>query len=173
MRPFYSFTHNLHGMLLIHIFIILLGNALRCWTCNSAYDVTCRDYFNLTRIAENTRYHDSASASYGHRQTVPVGNDPQLKICDDMYTTTYNQKNVCLKRVSKGPNGLPVVRRLCQLVPKSLKVGECPDDMRDQTKDIEFCSTCEYDGCNAAAELKTNVILASIISVSLLLVLRN
>ncbi|KAG5870420.1 hypothetical protein JTB14_002782 [Gonioctena quinquepunctata] len=149
------------------------GYALQCWKCYSDYDVTCRDHFNITRIQENRRHFDNFN--YGNnRQIQPVRNDPHLEICDEGYATTYNQKNVCLKRVYRGADGIPVVHRECRLVSKNLKSEACPEELAyDRSRTVDFCGTCEYDGCNGATGITTNAILSSLIPVTLLLMFKK
>ncbi|XP_018578085.1 uncharacterized protein LOC108916342 [Anoplophora glabripennis] len=155
------------------IFFALAQNAhgLQCWKCSSAYDVTCRDYFNITRIEINRRYFDTAN--YGNRQVHPVRTDPHVEICDDMHTSSYNQKNVCLKTVYKGAHGIPEVTRGCRMVQKTLKSGECPEELKDKNKEFEFCGTCESDQCNAAGMIKTNLFLAATVPVVLAVFVRK
>ncbi|KAJ8915178.1 hypothetical protein NQ315_000431 [Exocentrus adspersus] len=153
----------------VGVFCVLLqnGQALQCWKCNSEYDVTCRDYFNLTKIEINKRYFDNAN--YGNRQIQPVRTDPHLEPCDEMYTSSYSQKNVCLKRVFKGVHGIPVVNRECRLVSSDFKVGNCPQDLLDRNKEVEYCGTCDHDGCNAGSAVTFSVLLAAVLPASVAL----
>ncbi|KAJ8959163.1 hypothetical protein NQ318_022424 [Aromia moschata] len=143
--------------------------ALQCWTCNSEFDVTCRDYFNKTRIQENRQHIDNIV--YENRNIQPVRNEPHLRICEDRHTIATGYKNVCIKKVTKDFNGIPNVRRECRLVPETSKVGECPDDTKSQ--DLQFCATCDTDGCNGANSVKTDAFLAAAVSISLVLILRK
>lgn len=78
-------------------FRILTVNGLQCWKCTSEFDITCRDFFNVTRIRENRRFLENVN--YSNRQQT-VRNEPHLEVCDEMFTSSYGQKNVCLKRVT-------------------------------------------------------------------------
>lgn len=78
-----------------------LGFALQCWKCHSEFDVTCRDYFNVTRIQQNRRYFDNFNYA-GNRQIQNPRNEPHLEHCDESFAHTYNQKTVCIKRVYRG-----------------------------------------------------------------------
>lgn len=145
------------------------GLALRCWKCTSNTDATCRDYFNTTRILLNQRVMDS----YNYGSVQSARNDPHLAECEGMHTSTYAQfKNVCLKRVITGQNSLlSEIHRECRMVPKDLKMGACPDDfVHNRPRNLEFCGTCEYDGCNSA---NANSIIFMGLVPSVLLLLRK
>lgn len=124
------------------------GEALSCWKCSSQNDATCRDYFNTTRILLNQRHMDS----YSYSNLQPASTAPRLEQCDGMHTSTYSQyKSVCLKRVLTVPNGLNEVVRECRMVHNDLKAGACPEDiLSNRPRNLEYCVSCEYDGCNSA-----------------------
>ncbi|XP_072393536.1 uncharacterized protein [Diabrotica undecimpunctata] len=153
------------------------GLALQCWSCKSEFDVTCRDYFNVTKIEENRRHFENFNFQ-GNNRPFSIGNrnEPHEVHCDGSYVNNYNQKTVCIKTVfrgytSSGSNSdIPNVHRDCRIVPKSLPVGECPDELKnDKSRNIDYCVTCETDGCNLATGIKSNLILASIPLVLLVL----
>lgn len=40
------------------------------------------------------------------------------------------------------------------MVHKDLRVGDCPDEiLNNRPRDMEYCGTCEYDGCNSATTI--------------------
>ncbi|XP_019871735.1 uncharacterized protein LOC109600096 [Aethina tumida] len=150
--------------------VVNSGLALQCWKCSSDFDITCRDHFNVTRIQQNRRYFEQIN--YSGRQQA-AGNNPQLIHCDEMYTSSnYDTINVCMKREHTTPDGKKVVNRECQLVSRSLKAGQCPPEIYQRFPDIDFCQTCNYDGCNSATGLKTNL-MAACVPLALLLFLRK
>ncbi|CAG9856788.1 unnamed protein product [Phyllotreta striolata] len=159
----------------VFLALIHFGSALQCWKCHSEFDITCHDYFNVTRIEQNKRYYDNFN--YGSNRPVQnQRNEPHLEHCDQSYATHFNQKTVCLKRVYRAPgsNDRPHVQRECRLVSINLKEGECPEDLAsDRSRTVDFCGTCTYDGCNGATGIRTNVLAALILPVLMLLVLRK
>ncbi|CAG9767445.1 unnamed protein product [Ceutorhynchus assimilis] len=159
----------LQGYCLVVLGVILgvieSGLSLRCWKCTSQLDATCRDYFNTTRILLNQRHMDQYS--YGNLQQART--DPHLSDCDGMHTSTYGQvKNVCLKWVIQEPDQLPQVHRECQMVPRELQVGACPEKLsQNRPRYLQSCSTWEYDGCNSAST--NGVILLGLVPAVVLL----
>ncbi|CAH0564142.1 unnamed protein product [Brassicogethes aeneus] len=165
----------MNSQVLVAFFGVILalvknGDALQCWKCSSEMDVTCRDYFNVTKIMQTRRYFDNIN--YGNRQQQPITNDPHLELCDDRFTTSYDKTNVCLKTIHTTPNGMQVVNRKCMLVNKDLKSGACPQELTQRGQSLDYCLTCNYDGCNAATGLKTTL-LSSLIPVALMLFFRK
>uniref|UniRef100_A0A6P7H071 Uncharacterized protein LOC114344486 isoform X1 n=1 Tax=Diabrotica virgifera virgifera TaxID=50390 RepID=A0A6P7H071_DIAVI len=147
------------------------GFALQCWDCKSEFDVTCRDYFNVSRIEENNRIYENFNFQQSNSRQFSIGNrnNPRKIHCDGSYVNSYNQKTVCLKTVSRGFSGsgsnaeIPNVHRECRIVSKSLAAGECPDELKnDRSRTIDYCVTCETDGCNLATGIKSNIVLASV-----------
>ncbi|XP_060522242.1 uncharacterized protein LOC132699506 [Cylas formicarius] len=143
---------------------------LQCWKCSSDQDATCRDHFNVTRILQNQRFINSYV--YGNQQTSTT--TPHLTTCEGMHTsTTFGQvKNVCVKRVTTATHGLKQVIRECRMVNINLKTGACPEDLAypGVNQNLEYCGSCEYDGCNSAS--MSQIIVALLIP-SLLLLLRG
>ncbi|XP_056639807.1 uncharacterized protein LOC130447150 [Diorhabda sublineata] len=152
---------------MLRIFLLLLaltenGFTLHCWQCNSEIDVTCRDYFNITRIEENRRHFEN----FNYQNNRPIHdlprNDPHLQHCDDSFSHQYNQKSVCLKRVYRvtgSHSDLPNVQRDCRIVPKDFVVGTCPEELKSfGNKIVDYCSTCNIDGCNKAEGIKFNIL---------------
>lgn len=139
-----------YWLLIVGVVLTLIesGFALRCWKCSSDMDATCRDYFNTTRIFMNRRNFDAYAS-------VQPARTPELAECEGMHTSTYGvYKNVCLKRIYTVPNGPPHVQRECRVVGKDLKYGTCPEDFLygSNSKNMEYCGTCELDGCNSASK---------------------
>ncbi|CAH1954195.1 unnamed protein product [Acanthoscelides obtectus] len=125
------------------------GHSLQCWRCSSIQDSTCSDYFNVTRIRQNTR--NSDTLTYGSSPVQPVKNYPHKEVCDDRYDNTYNQRNVCIKRVFLDSSDRKVVERGCRKVSRNLQVGKCPEELwAEPGRNIEYCGTCDSEECNSA-----------------------
>ncbi|VEN58467.1 unnamed protein product [Callosobruchus maculatus] len=60
------------------IVFIQSGHSLQCWRCSSIQDSTCSDYFNVTRIRQNTR--NSDTLTYGSSPVQPVKNYPHKEV---------------------------------------------------------------------------------------------
>jgi len=167
-------VYSVTFVLFVLIALINTGLALQCWKCHSEFDITCRDYFNVTRIQQNRRNFDNFNYGNNNRPLQQqIRNDPHLERCDESFAASYNQKTVCLKRVYRGTGNsdIPNVQRECRLVSKSLKEGECPEELTaDRSRTVDFCGTCDFDGCNTASGIKTNL-MSAILPVILLFVL--
>ncbi|XP_066159259.1 uncharacterized protein [Euwallacea fornicatus] len=144
------FQEHFLAVAAVLLYIADKSSALHCWKCASNTDATCRDFFNTTRILLNQRHMDQY---YSYGNVIPAKTDPFLIQCDGMHTSTFGQfKNVCLKKVLTVPHGPNEVVRECRMVVKDLKIGACPEDIIGSSpRNLEYCGTCEYDGCNSAS----------------------
>ncbi|XP_050302329.1 uncharacterized protein LOC126740384 [Anthonomus grandis grandis] len=158
------------SVFVVFALVIQEGLTLRCWKCSSQYDATCRDYFNTSRILLNNRQMDPYT--FGNLQ--PARTDPHVTECEGMHTSTMGQmKNVCLKRVLTVPHGPNEVIRECRMVHQQMKVGACPDELLNSpARNMEFCGSCEHDGCNSAPTA-TGALLGALMPTFLLLILRK
>ncbi|KAJ8983549.1 hypothetical protein NQ317_006594 [Molorchus minor] len=80
-------------------------------------------------------------------------------------------RNVCIKKTIRGSGYVSIVRR-CAMIALNENVGTCHDPV-SRGLSLEFCQYCDYDGCNSATGLKTNIALASISSLVLILFFRK
>nr|XP_023021836.1 uncharacterized protein DDB_G0287625-like [Leptinotarsa decemlineata] len=97
------------------------------------------------------------------------GRSPRLEVCDENEARNRRMKNVCLKEVVKGNNYVSIVRR-CELIPLEASVGTCQQNVNKGLY-LGFCEYCDYDGCNSATGLRTNLFLAAV-ATSVLMFLR-
>ncbi|KAJ8971318.1 hypothetical protein NQ314_000760 [Rhamnusium bicolor] len=68
-------------------------------------------------------------------------------------------------------NYISIVRR-CAMLGLNEAVGTCHDPV-SRGLSLEFCEYCDYDGCNSATGIKTNILLASILSIATVLFFRQ
>lgn len=86
----------------------LLGEAVRCWTCNSQLDIRCRDYFNITGLQENKLYQENFSNTFGEvRQIITA---PHIEHCEGKQIPPSDHKWICSKTVTKGKNEKFLIR---------------------------------------------------------------
>ncbi|CAH1106545.1 unnamed protein product [Psylliodes chrysocephalus] len=133
MKQNMSFS-SIVGLLFVFSIIMNTGLALVCFSCDSKHkdNSSCRDSF--MEILE------------------PYDELPKMVHCRD---GTKNEKAVCLKiKYMKDANNKTEVQRSCELVPKTLKEGHCPDDLIDYGT-MEYCGICDMEACNASPGVKT------------------
>ncbi|RZB40459.1 hypothetical protein BDFB_004506 [Asbolus verrucosus] len=142
------------GLFLTVLFVAVQnGWALRCWSCSSDLDPSCRDYFNATKLQQQRSYFQQVN----YNNQYQGGNTmPMLTDCSNNLGQVFGQKQVCVKEIINQPYGKTSISRHCQSVSNQQEVGTCPNMGRDR----EFCEYCDSDGCNAAAGLKANVLAA-------------
>ncbi|CAG9856813.1 unnamed protein product [Phyllotreta striolata] len=95
-----------------------------------------------------------------------VGRQPVLEVCDENEARNRRMRNVCIKEIVRGSSYMSVVRR-CELIPYEQSVGTCSQGV-SKGLTLDFCEYCDWDGCNSATGLKTNLFLAAGVSSVLL-----
>jgi hypothetical protein len=115
----------------------------------------------------NNRQYDQNQYGSGLRSGFS-NNPPTLEVCDENDARNRRMKNVCLKEIVRGSNYVSVVRR-CEVVPYEQTVGTCSQGV-SRGLTLDFCQYCDYDGCNSANGLETNVLVATLLA-SIILVL--
>lgn len=75
--------------------ILVTGESIRCWSCSSDMDPSCRDYFNTTYFA----FGRSNYASQGYETGIRPSTAPYLQQCPEGGNVyLYDQKAVCVKK---------------------------------------------------------------------------
>lgn len=150
----------LHIVLVLSVLsFITYGDALKCWTCSSDLDPHCADPFNNT------------SPSFDLHHTLTDCNTQSSP-----HYSLYKTKSVC-KKIKQTVNGKhEAVVRTCEwLKSEDDAVGECPPSTFNTPKyiTINYCETCDTDGCNGAENIRPTVFWTALIPAALALLLRN
>ncbi|XP_057656678.1 uncharacterized protein LOC130894108 [Diorhabda carinulata] len=110
----------------------------------------------------NRQYDQNYNPVYNTGLRNDYNSRPMLEVCDENDARNRRMKNVCLKEIVRGSNYVSVVRR-CELVPYEQKVGTCSQSV-NRGLTLDFCEYCDYDGCNSANGIKTNILIATTIA---------
>ncbi|CAG9856785.1 unnamed protein product [Phyllotreta striolata] len=135
--------------LIVFSLVINLGCSLICWNCDTIQSPEgCKDPFNITQVYEE-RMNRLQKYDYGFPKTLQCQNDGSRA-----------EKMVCLKFIYKTVDtNKIVIERKCQLVPKDLSEGECPEKLlSDSSRAVDFCGTCDGDECNSVKLAQTRSI---------------
>ncbi|CAH1106555.1 unnamed protein product [Psylliodes chrysocephalus] len=137
---------------------------------NTRYDTNNNN--NNNQRYDNQRYDNNRDPNYnpgfsnynsGYNN---VNRAPVLEQCDENEARNKRMRHVCLKEIVRGSSYVSVVRR-CELVAYEQPVGTCSQGV-NRGLTLDFCEYCDWDGCNSATGLKTNVYLAAAISLIVL-----
>nr|CAH7749189.1 unnamed protein product [Callosobruchus chinensis] len=175
---------GIFGLMLVLIAAVQKASALQCWKCSSDIDPMCNDRFNQSDILArrggglyspltqrqpydqqgynqnyNPNYNPNYNQNYNNNYNPAAQSSswPILDNCDDNEARLRRMKNVCMKKVIRGPGYSSIIRR-CAIIPPEQTVGTCHEPV-SRGLSLEFCEYCDYDGCNSATGLKTNYIL--------------
>ncbi|XP_044739540.1 uncharacterized protein LOC123300924 isoform X2 [Chrysoperla carnea] len=127
---------------------IQIGDAIRCFICQSDRDDNCNDPFNK-------------------------GNAILLD-CTLKYPSTPFQPNSCMKTIEYNQNsGVRHIVRSCGYQSSLVAPGKCEQPLHSNTIKTEFCELCNTDGCNSAPSLLSKNIFVHLLAFSFAAIVGN